>query len=206
LERSHPEVLYSVETERPVLALTIDDGPDPVSTRRILDVLAQNEAKATFFLIADRIPGNETLVAEIVAAGHELGNHMTRDEPSIDLEADVFERELLLAHDALSGYGASLWFRPGSGWYDDRMLQTLSRHGYRCALGSSYPLDAQIGSSWLAQRFILWRARPGAVIILHDGGERGERTARTLAAVLPELRRRGYRVVSLGEIDGLANP
>jgi peptidoglycan/xylan/chitin deacetylase (PgdA/CDA1 family) len=80
------------------------------------------------------------------------------------------------------------------------MLDVMRRHGYNCALGSVYPFDAAIPSSGIAARFVLRHARPGAVVILHDGGPRGERTARTLRTVLPELRRRGYRVVSLSEL------
>lgn len=197
----HPDVLYSVEIDERVLALTIDDGPDPTSTPAILDVLDRHQATATFFLIADRVPGNEALVERIVAAGHELGSHGTRDEPSIELPPEVFERELLRAHGTLSAFATPRWFRPGSGWYDQRMVEILARHGYRCALGSSYGLDAQLPFSWLARRLILWRAEPGAVVILHDVGERGARTAVTLSEVLPELRRRGYRVVSLSELE-----
>ena len=117
-----PEVLYSVPTHERALALTIDDGPDPDSTPRILEVLARHEASATFFLIADRISGNEALVEQIVASGHELGNHLTRDEASIDLPREEFERELLRAHGILSEFGAPRWFRPGSGWYDDEIV------------------------------------------------------------------------------------
>jgi peptidoglycan/xylan/chitin deacetylase (PgdA/CDA1 family) len=206
LERRSPEVLYSVSTDDRALALTIDDGPDPDSTPRILEVLARHGASATFFLVSDRIPGNEALVEQIVASGHELGNHLTRDEASIDLPRDEFERELLRAHEILSEFAAPRWFRPGSGWYDEEMLETLARRDYRLALGSTYPFDAQIPSAWFATRVILGGAEPGAIIVLHDVGPRGLRTARTLEKVLPELQRRGYRVTRLSELVTLSEP
>ena len=56
---AHPGVLFYVDTERPALALTLDDGPHPEVTPRILDLLAEHEAKATFFLIGERVAGNE---------------------------------------------------------------------------------------------------------------------------------------------------
>ena len=168
-------------------------------------MLESNAARATFFVITDRIPGNEALVKRIVESGHELGNHLTQDEPSVDLDPETFERELVRSHEALSAYASPRWFRPGSGWHDDRMLEVLERHGYRMALASDYPLDAHIPWSGFARRFLLWRAKPGAVMLLHDAEGRGERTAETLAAVLPELRRRGYRVVSLSELVALAD-
>jgi peptidoglycan-N-acetylglucosamine deacetylase len=101
----------------------------------------------------------------------------------------------------LAKYGDVKWARPGSGWYSRTMIGSMTRHGYRCALGSVYPFDATIPSAGFAARYILWHARPGAVIILHDSGGRGRRTAKVLREVLPELRRRGYRLVSLGELE-----
>ena len=201
----HPDVLYSIDTKEQVIALTIDDGPDPVSTRLILDTLAENQSSATFFIIASRIQGNESLLEEMVASGHELGNHLTRDEPSIDLEPLVFESELIRSHELLEGYSEIHWFRPGSGRYDDWMLKILEEHGYHCALGSIYPLDAHIPSTWFAKKVIRWRVKPGAIIILHDSGSRGLRTARLLSDILPELRNKGYRIVSLKELQSLAN-
>jgi peptidoglycan/xylan/chitin deacetylase (PgdA/CDA1 family) len=200
LIKGHSEVLYAVRTDRPLIALTIDDGPDAATTPRILEVLGRWDARATFFLIADRIPGNEGLIRRILADGHEIGNHMTRDEASIDLSAAVFEKELLRAHRVLSEFALPRWFRPGSGWYDESMLATLKKHHYRCALGTIYPLDTVISSTWLAQKIILSMARSGRIIIMHDGGRRGERTTQTLAAVLPKLRQQGYRIVTLSRL------
>ena len=86
------------------------------------------------------------------------------------------------------------------------MIRTLSEQGYDLALGSVYPLDAQIPSTTIARSVLLWRARPGAIIVLHDVGARGLRTAKTLSEVLPELERRGYRVVTLSELVGDTDP
>jgi len=195
-----PDVLYSVETEEPVVALTIDDGPDPVTTPKILDVLKQHGARATFFLITDRIPGNEQIVVRTVEEGHELANHLTADEPAILLPPSEFEQQLLEAHDALSRFSEVRWFRPGSGWYNEVMLSILRQHGYRCALGSVYPFDPQIPSPRFATRYVLSSVRPGSIIVLHDYGDRGERTASALATILPELSGRGFRVVTLSEL------
>lgn len=200
-ERS-PGVVYFAEIEEPVVALTIDDGPDPGTTPRILDVLSQHDAHATFFLITSRVPGNEEVVARIVEEGHELANHLTIDEPSIKLDVTEFERRLLEAHDVLSEFSDIHWFRPGSGWYNAEMLSILDKHDYRCVLGSVYPFDPQLPSSWFAARYVLWNAQPGSIIVLHDHGLRGERTVTALATILPELNRRGFRVVTLSELIG----
>ena len=95
------------------------------------------------------------------------------------------------------------WLRPASGFYDGEMLDTIERAGYRCALGSIYPYDAHLPWPGLSAAYVLSNARPGAVIVLHEGGDRSRRTIETLRRVLPVLRRRGYRVVTLSELAGL---
>jgi peptidoglycan/xylan/chitin deacetylase (PgdA/CDA1 family) len=200
LAQRSPKVVYFARTQEPVVALTIDDGPDAVATPRILDVLTRHGARATFFLITSRIPGNEGIVARIVEENHELANHLTVDEPSIQLSPADFERRLLEAHGALSEFADVRWFRPGSGWYNDAMLATLRRLGYRCVLGSVYPFDPQLPCAWFSAHYVLWTVRPGSIIVLHDHGARGERTAAALDTILPALNRRGFRVVTLSEL------
>jgi peptidoglycan/xylan/chitin deacetylase (PgdA/CDA1 family) len=204
LARWYPGCLYQVPTQERLVGLTIDDGPDPASTPLILDQLRRHDARATFFLITGRLQGQGPLMRRLTAEGHELGNHFTRDRPSILLSPRAFEADLLRAHRELVRWGRPLWARPGSGWYSQAMIGVMQRHGYRCALGSVYPFDATIPSVAWATRHVLWNVRPGAIVVLHDGGNRGLRTARVLGEVLPELRRRGYRVVSLRELVAAA--
>jgi peptidoglycan-N-acetylglucosamine deacetylase len=188
------------ETGEPIVALTFDDGPDARTTPKLLALLERHGARATFFLISSRVAGSEEAVAAIVRNGHELGNHFTRDEPSIRLTPGQFEAALLEADTVLSRYAPVRWARPGSGWYNGRMVATLRRHGYRCALGSVYPFDAHHPWVRFSIGYILRNVRPGSIIILHEGGARGDRTVAALSAILPALARRGYRVVSLSEL------
>lgn len=199
-----PGVVYFAETNKPVIALTIDDGPDQITTTKILETLACYKAKATFFLISSRVEGNEKIVADIVSNGHELGNHLTEDKPSIKLPPSIFEAELLEAHKVLANFAEPHWLRPSSGWYNAGILETSRKYGYRVALGSIFPYDTHIPSSWFASRHILANVRPGSIVVLHDSGLRGERTEKTLATILPELRRRCYRVVTLSELFQIA--
>jgi peptidoglycan/xylan/chitin deacetylase (PgdA/CDA1 family) len=200
LRKRSPEVLYSIDTQELLVALTIDDGPDPLETPKILDSLKRHGAQATFFLITSRIPGNEELVQRMVKESHELANHLGYDYPSIRLDPGEFERQLVESDEELSKFADVRWFRPGSGWYNGTMLSIIQEHGYSCALGSVYPFDPQLGSSWFITRYVLWKIQPGSVIVLHDYGSRGARTAAALDTILPELARRGYRVVTLSEL------
>ena len=197
-------VTYSVKTEEPVVALTIDDGPDASTTPAILNLLKEYGSKATFFVVTERIPGNEHLMKRIIEEGHELGNHMTNEEPSIRLSSEGFADDLIAADSALTEFDEIRWFRPGSGWFTAKMIDTVESRGYRMALGSVYPFDHLIPSPWFASEFILWRVRPGDVMLLHDHRGRGERTADTLRRVLPELSARGFQVVTLSELVDLA--
>jgi peptidoglycan/xylan/chitin deacetylase (PgdA/CDA1 family) len=196
-----PRCLYTVPTHERVVALTLDDGPDAAHTRQILDVLRTHDAHATFFLIANRVRGNEPLIAAMLAEGHELGNHLSRDEASIRLSPEAFAADAAEAGRVLGEFARVRWLRPGSGWYDDAMLDAIERAGYRCALGSVYPYDPHVPSPRFAAAYVLSNVRPGAVIVLHESGERGRRTVETLRRVLPVLRARGYHVVTLSELD-----
>ncbi len=201
--RTDDDIYFRVETSRPVMALTIDDGPHPDVTPQILDLLAAYDARATFFLLGDRIPGNEALVARIVADGHELGNHLMSDNRSITLTDDAFNRELAEAHALLSAYGPLRWFRPGSGWFNRRMLSRIRRYGYETVLGSVYPYDAQHTHTQFMISYILGNVAPGGIIVLHDGTERRRQTITVLEEVLPALAGRGYRLVSLSQLAAI---
>lgn len=200
LAAAFPGCLYRVPTGERVVALTLDDGPDEVTTPLILAELERHGARATFFLIGERVRGREPLVRRVVERGHELGNHLMRDRPAILLDPEELKRDLRESHALLARHAPVHWARPGSGWYSGTTIEAMFLQGYRCAMGSVYPYDATIPSSAFASRHILRNVRPGAIIVLHDGGPRGRRTARTLRTVLPELRRRGYRVVTLSEM------
>jgi peptidoglycan/xylan/chitin deacetylase (PgdA/CDA1 family) len=206
LKKRSPEVLYEIDTQEYIVALTIDDGPDPDTTPDILDRLKQYGAHATFFLIGDRIPDNEDLIHRIVEENHELANHLMTDQSSIRLNLGDFEQQLAKSHAILSEFSEPRWFRPGSGWYNSDMLSIIQKYDYQCALGSVYPFDPQLGSSWFTTRYVLWKVKPGSIIVLHDFDTRGERTAVALDTILPELTRRGYSVVTLSElVDSQSN-
>ncbi|PHH87089.1 hypothetical protein CDD83_9330 [Cordyceps sp. RAO-2017] len=132
------------------------------------------------------------------------------DEPSAALADDRLERDLDAVRARLAAaYAAegrvlpNNYFRPGSGFFSRRMRDLLGRRGFRLVLGSVYPHDAQIPYPALNARHVLAMARPGAIIVCHD---RRAWTAPMLRIVLPELRRRGYRVVTITDLVRAAEP
>ncbi|NJM76446.1 MAG: polysaccharide deacetylase family protein [Acaryochloridaceae cyanobacterium RU_4_10] len=212
-----PGAVFFVETDSPMVALTIDDGPDdtethrPTTTHQILQVLSKYDAHATFFLIGERItPENQSLVTEILKQGNEAGNHLWRDEPSIKLPLPTFESDLLKTQQKMVEVSkfsdrpmAVNWLRPGGGMANREMIRVAQKYHYQVALGSIWPYDTIVPSSEFAAKQILSNVRPGAIIILHDRGPKGEwgkRTVKTLETVLPELQRKGFKVVTLSEL------
>ena len=149
---AHPGVVFRVRLRRRrAVALTLDDAPGEL-TPALLALLAAHGARATFFVIADAAARHPQRLADIAAAGHEIGNHMAFDEPSWRLAPAEFARqvaqveELLAPHReaARSPAGSSAeaqqrrWFRPGHGVFRPHMFATLRAHGLTGALGSAY--------------------------------------------------------------------
>lgn len=202
VSKTFPGCTYFAHTDEKLVALTIDDGPDSITTRQILSVLEQYNAKVTFFLIGSRVQYNKNVVSEIVNQGHEIGHHMFTGKTTIRLPYDEFKKQFDQTDSILSQYAKVHWFRPGSGWYNDEMIEylTMSGYNYQCVLGSVYPFDVQIPSTIFSSTFILVNTRPGSIIVLHDRGNRGRRTVKVLSNIIPKLQKRGYQFLTLTEL------
>ena len=207
-QKRWPDVLWQVGTRTKVVALTIDDAPSEY-TNEIVDVLNDNHATATFFIIGSQVSGREEMLRRIVDSGNELGNHAMHDEPSRSLsDAALFKEiksvETIIddAYAAVTPNRSPKYFRPGSGFFHERMRKLLEKIGYRLVLGSIYPHDAQSPYWRINARHILSMLRPGAIIICHD---RRSWTAPMLRKILPEIRRRGYRVTTITGLLKAAN-
>lgn len=199
-QRRWPDVLWHVPTSEKVIALTIDDAPSEF-TRGILEVLKENDAHATFFVIGGQVAGREEILKDMVKSGMELGNHAMHDEPSRSLSPTQLESEMKEVEGSINGTYAAVgldrpqkYFRPGSGFFSTRMRKQVQEMGYQMVLGSIYPHDPQIPYPGVNARHILSMARPGGIIICHD--RRGW-TIPMLRKVLPELKRRGYTVTTV---------
>lgn len=202
-QRRWPDVLWQVNTSSKTIALTIDDTPSEY-TDEIMEILKANDATATFFIIGSQVPGREETLQDLVRNGNELGNHAMNDEPSRSLadatlveQIQSVEEKLDAAYAAVGAGEAPRFFRPGSGFFSTKMREMLGRLGYRLVLGSIYPHDPQIPYWRVNARHVLSMLKPGGIVICHD--RRGY-TVPMLRKVLPEMRRRGYRIVTVSEL------
>ncbi|OAQ97375.1 hypothetical protein LLEC1_01599 [Akanthomyces lecanii] len=209
LRARYPDVLFEETTTARIMALSLDDAPS-AHTDEILGVLREFDARATFFVIGAQVDGREQTLRKIVAEGHELGNHAMRDVPSKSLSLEQLEREvgevkekLVAAYAAEGKILPNNYFRPGSGFFNNKMRAMLGNRGYRITLGSVYPHDPQIRSPERNAKHILSMAHPGAIIICHD---RREWTAPMLRMVLPKLLEQGYRIVTITDLVKSVEP
>jgi peptidoglycan/xylan/chitin deacetylase (PgdA/CDA1 family) len=195
-----PDVLWQVPTTDKIVALTIDDAPSQYTTQ-IMEILKENDAAATFFVIGSQVPGREEILQDLVRNGNELGNHAMRDEPSRSLsdaelihQIETVESHINSAYDAVGVEQPPRYFRPGSGFFSTRMLNRLKMLKYKLVLGGIYPHDPQIPYPNVNARHILSMLRPGAIIICHD---RRSWTIPMLKTVIPEIKRKGYRITTV---------
>lgn len=203
LQHRWPDVLFHVSTSSKLIALTIDDGPSEY-TAEIMQILTANAAAATFFIIGSQVAGREHILQDLVRAGNELANHAMHDEPSRSLSEAVLVEQIRavegMLHEAYAAVDRApppKYFRPGSGVFSARMREVLGVLGYRLVLGSVYPHDPQIPFWRVNARHILSMLRPGGIIVCHD---RRSWTVPMLRKVIPEIRRRGYRIVTVTEL------
>lgn len=198
--------LNEVPRERPELALTFDDGPDPEHTPRVLELLAGAGARATFFVIGDKVARHPQLARRIVAEGHELANHTTSHRwhmalwPAPAVAADLDLTSQLIVQTTLR---RPQFFRPPAAVLSPR-IAAGARRARLTLVG--YTVRSGDGSAVVPPRHVLRRLRrglrAGAILVMHDRsvGGRAPASLEVLPALLEELRARGLRSVTLSEL------
>jgi peptidoglycan-N-acetylglucosamine deacetylase len=210
--RAFGPVLARGPRDRPRAALTFDDGPGP-STPAVLDALAREGVRATFFVLGRQARRHPDLVRRIVADGHQLASHGDDHGILIFRGSGHVAAQLRATEDAVrEACGAdalSRVFRAPHGFRGPLTWAAARRSGYRMAGWTRGVFDsAEPGAPAIADRAT--RAlRPGAVLLLHDADgwapERGRaQTAAALPAIVRAARERGLELVTLDELAGWA--
>lgn len=194
--------VYRGNPEKPQIALTFDDGPTE-STPALLEVLAEHGVKATFFMCGRNVRRFPDIAREVVAAGHEIGNH-TESHSYLHLHSrEYIYRELAMAQQSIRTVTGCRprYFRPPYGvrWLGLRSAQR--RLGLTGVMWTTITRDWK-WSSCRVTRLMLTRARNGSIFCLHDG--RGtaaspdiRSTIEAVEAVIPRLKDRGFEFVTL---------
>jgi peptidoglycan-N-acetylglucosamine deacetylase len=187
------------------IALTFDDGPDPVWTEQTLAVLDRERVRASFFLVGERAARTPETVRRIAAAGHEIGSHGWSHRSLWLCGPRRTEDEIGRAQRFLvDAAGAPIrHFRPPWGMVNAAMFGALRRHGQRCVLWSIQPEGLRATPPERQVEHVLDHAHPGAIVDLHDAEGVRDAPERLLVALPPMiagLRRLGYDFVTVGEL------
>ena len=181
-----------------VVALTFDDGPHPEQTPQVLDLLAEHHAVATFCMVGTQVRRYPGLVREVVDAGMRLCNHTVHhDERLASRPPAAVEKELSDASAALraaAGDDVPIgYFRAPGGNWTAPLAKTAARHGMRPLGWSVDPRDWTRPGVAKIVAAVERNVKPGAVVLLHDGGGRRDQTVAALRTLLPWLDAQGYK-------------
>ena len=202
-------VVWSVDTDEKVAAFTFDDGPNEIYTPQLLDILAQKELKATFFLLGKHVEKYPEIVKRIHSEGHEIGNH-SFNHSLLLLYTKSYVKRQIESTSALIEKTVGLtpsYFRPPMGLFTPSMLDAVSESGMTAVVGEVYPRDPyRPGTDKIVER-VLSRIKPGSIVILHDSGTFGKvdrsQTVAAVSILIDRLSDQGYRFLTVGELLNL---
>jgi peptidoglycan/xylan/chitin deacetylase (PgdA/CDA1 family) len=185
-----------------LIALTFDDGPWPGQTARVLDILKAGGVRATFFVVGTWVRSFPGLVRREVAEGHVVGNHTNAHAPLRRLPAPAVAAQIAGGTAAISAATgvAPRWFRAPAGLVNGMITGQVSAAGQRVVRWDVDPSDWRKPTAGVIVRRVVKAARPGAVVLLHDGGGDRNSTIAALPEIIRQLKEQGYRFVTLDEL------
>ncbi|WP_030437518.1 polysaccharide deacetylase family protein [Actinoplanes subtropicus] len=181
------------------VALTIDDGPHPRWTPPILQLLERYHVPALFCMIGNQVLGHESTARSVVQAGHQVANHSWSHPSRIaHLPPAMAHQEILRAQDKIystTGHTPKLFRSPGGAW-SPSLARTVADSRVLPLDWSDDPRDwTRPGVAHITNRLLA--ARPGQILLCHDGGGDRSQTLAALRTVIPALQARGYQFVAL---------
>lgn len=187
------------------VALTFDDGPSPFD-ERLLQILKDNDAKATFFLIGNKVAANPAGARRIADAGMEIGSHTWEHPNMTTIPPEDIAGQFSRANDAINaatGRTPTL-YRPAGGLSTPAVRQTAARFGLAEILWDVIPFDWANDSNIAATRYMLMTyVKPGSVVLFHDTYSS---TVDLVYQFIPVLKANGYRLVTVSELLGPRAP
>lgn len=186
----------SQSTPKKQVALTFDDGPHAENTQRILDILKKYNVKATFYILANNIAGNEAVLKRTVAEGHELGNH-TMSHPFLpNLSGDALKNEINQARELIEKEAQTTVksIRPPFGAFNAQVAIESKMPVVNWSVDSN---DWALRNGQAMANHVLANAHDGAIILMHDIHKE---TADGVEAVVAGLQAKGYEFVTVSQM------
>lgn len=191
----YPDLYWHIPTNKKEIFLTFDDGPTPNITEKVLDILSDYNAKATFFLVGDKLASNQALLQQIIAQEHSIGNHtfnhlngwktqLHQYLKNIDKTTQLLDTNLL---------------RPPYGRIKRSQVNRL-KSDYHIIMWSllSGDFDMKI-SPEACYKNISGKVKKGDIIVFHDSEKAADRLFYALPKILDEYTRKGYTFSAITE-------
>ncbi len=184
-----------------VIALTFDDGPWPESTAQVLNILKQNDVKATFFVVGQNVKNYPELVKRLVAEGHTIANHTWHhwyhfmNPQTAAYEIDNTTNLIF----QLTGVKTNM-FRPPGGNMHNGVAAYARNSKYAIIMWSSDSLDYSRPSVPRLINNVFRAAKPGGIVLMHDGGGNRSQTVQALPTIIANFRKQGYSFVTVPEL------
>jgi peptidoglycan/xylan/chitin deacetylase (PgdA/CDA1 family) len=192
-----------LKSNEKVIALTFDDGPGPKNTAQVLEILKKNNIKATFFMVGQMVKYFPQIAKQVAADGHVIGNHTWHHwyfqmdgataASEIDRTADIIYKT--------TGEKTTL-FRPPGGFLNNGLAQYAKNKKYAVMMWSEESGDAERRSPQVPMlvKNVLKYAKPGAIVLLHDGGGNRSKSVKALPEMIAGLKAQGYRFVTIPQL------
>jgi peptidoglycan/xylan/chitin deacetylase (PgdA/CDA1 family) len=189
-----------------VIALTFDDGPWPSSTAKVLDILKKNNIKGTFFVVGQNVKNYPDLTKRVVTDGHIIANH-TWHHWYHHMNAQTAAYEVANTTDIIyktTGIKTSL-FRPPGGNMRNGVAAYAKSNKYAVIMWSSDSMDySRPGVPRLINN-IFREAKPGGIVLMHDGGGDRSHTVKALPEIISKFRKQGYEFVTVPKLLEMQN-
>lgn len=195
-------VFKSNENNQMKIAITFDDGPHPVNTKKILDVLDKYNVKSTFFVIGVNAKNYPSSLREIVERGHEIGNHTYSHSVLKSMSEDRIKKEITDTEDTLNGICnlTPELLRPPCGLYDGSLINVAKKLDYKIVLWTIDTNDWAHNSVDNIVKEILKSVKSGDIILFHDYITGKNNTPEALEIIIPRLQKMGFNIVTVSEL------
>lgn len=206
------KVYTRLNTDKKVVALTFDDGPNGEATLRVLDILQEKGVHATFYYVGDNVSYYPRIAKETVERGNEVGNHTMQHVRTLpfdtkgDIQKDLLETNAIIFE--ATGIRPKT-FRPPFGFRTPWAISAAQAAGFNVVLWSDLTVDYYITTTPdFIVRNILKQVKPGSVIVLHDGsgtqhGVDRDAMVEALPTIIDELKAQGYEFLTVSQMFNL---
>ena len=194
------KVLSRAETSEKIISITFDDGPDPLLTPLLLDILKESDTPATFFCIGKKISGNETVLVRMMTQGHLIGTHSFSHSNGFDLFSPARMRiEFQRSSNLVAGTTGRkpLLFRPPYGVINPMVRRALKGTGYHVIGFSNRAWDTSSEKEEIIFERLKKNLSPGDIILLHDTVPA---TVEAVRKLIEYTKQAGYRIIPLDRL------